>query len=115
MRNLDLTKLLGGDSLTTRVTLTSNGLSYKVSALLDTGANGYALIDSGLLKSLPPFFKISIRPLPSPFHVKTFNGSSGRSITRYASINMTVDKRLQTFTPFLVTNLGSHGIILGRQ
>ena len=115
MRNLDLTKLLGGDSLTTRVTLTSNGLSYKVSALLDTGANGYALIDSGLLKSLSPFLKISIRPLPSPFHVKTFNGSSGRSITRYASINMTVDKRLQTFTPFLVTNLGSHGIILGRQ
>ena len=52
MRELDLTKLLGGEALTTRVKLSKNGLSYKVNALLYSVANGYTFIDSALLKSL---------------------------------------------------------------
>lgn len=114
MRYLDLTKLLGGQSFTTRVTLTKNGLSYKLPALLDSGANGYCFIDRTLLKSLSFFLKPSIHRLPNAIPVKGFNGVDSERISHYTTLNLTVDKRLQAFTPFLITRLGNHGVILGR-
>ena len=114
MRHLDLTKLLGGPALTTRIALSKNGLTYKLPALLDSGANGYCFIDHSLLKSLSFFLKPSIHPLPSPVPVKGFDGKAGRTISHYTTLNLTVDKRLQSFTPFLITHLGNHGVIIGR-
>jgi len=114
MRYLDLTKLLGGESLTTRVTLTKNGLAYKVSALLDSGANGYYFIDYSLLKSLSFFLHPLIQRLPTSIPIKGYNGASGTPITHYTLLNLTVDKRIQSFTPFLITHLGNHSVILGR-
>jgi len=114
MRYLDLTKLLGGESLTTRATLTRNGLSYKLPALLDSGANGYCFIDSSFLKSLSFFLKPMIQRLPMIVPIKGFNGALGTPISHYARLNLTIEGRLQSFTPFLITNLGNHGVILGR-
>ncbi|KAK6581620.1 hypothetical protein PZA11_006311 [Diplocarpon coronariae] len=114
MRYLDLRNLLGGDSMTKRILLSKNGISYKVSALIDTGANGYALIDSALLKSLSSFLKPLIRILPVPFPVKGYNGSRGSTITYYILLNLCIDQRIQSFTPFLITNLGNYRVILGR-
>ena len=51
MRYLDVRKLLGGNSLTIPYTLTHNGLSYPIYALIDSRANGYAFIDASLLKN----------------------------------------------------------------
>jgi len=114
MQHLDLTKLLGGQSFTTRITLTKNGLSYKLPALLDSGANGYCFIDHSLLKSLSFFLKPSIHSLPNAIPVKGYDGTPGGTISHYTTLNLTVDKRLQSFTPFLITHLGNHGVIIGR-
>ena len=59
------------------------------------------------------FLKPLIQRLPTSIPIKGFNGAHSRPITDYTLLNLTVDKRLQSFTPFLITNLGNHSIILG--
>ncbi|EKD12347.1 hypothetical protein MBM_09522 [Drepanopeziza brunnea f. sp. 'multigermtubi' MB_m1] len=94
MRYFDLTKLLGGKTMTIFVTLIKNGFSYKVSALLDSRANGYALIDLALLKSLSFFLKLLIQPFSALFLIKSYNGARRAIILYFALLNLTVDKRV---------------------
>jgi hypothetical protein len=46
--------------------------------------------------------------------VKGYNGLHGADITHYTLLNLTVDDRIQSFTPFLITRLGTRTVILGR-
>lgn len=114
MGHLDISKLLGGEHLTTFCTLSKNGFCHKIPGLLDSGANGYAFIDDNLLKNISSFLKPFISPLPNPIPVKGYNGTRGTPITHYCFLNLTVDRRIHSFTPFLITSLGNHGVILGR-
>ena len=114
MRYLDLRKLLGGQALTTRIALSKNGASYDIPALLDSGANGYCFIDHSLLKSLSYFLKPSIHPLPSAVPVKGYDSRAGHAISHYTTLNLIVDGRVQSFTPFLITRLGNYGVIIRR-
>ncbi|KAK6579499.1 hypothetical protein PZA11_008035 [Diplocarpon coronariae] len=75
MRYLDLRNLLSSDSITKRILLLKNSISYKVLVLINIGANRYALIDSALFKSLSSFLKPLIRIFLIPFLVKGYNGS----------------------------------------
>jgi hypothetical protein len=114
MRYLDLTKLIGGEHMTTFCTLAKNRLSFPTKTLIDSGANGFAFIDTTFLKHLSPFFKPILHSLKSPLQVKGYNSIQGRKITHYTLLNLTVDSRIQSFTPFLITHLGSRSVILGR-
>jgi transposase InsO family protein len=100
--------------MTVSCTLSKNGIAHQLPGLIDSGANGYAFVDGTLLKSVSRFFKPFISPLPSPIPVKGYNGQNGAPITHYAVLNLTIDRRIQSFTPFLITSLGNHGLILGR-
>jgi hypothetical protein len=115
MRYLDLTTLMGGEHMTLPCTLTKNGLFFQTKALIDSGANGFAFVDASFLKRLSPILKPILKRLKSPLQVKGYNGSKGQEITHYTLINLTVDGRVQSFTPFLITRLGSARLILGRQ
>lgn len=94
MRYLDRSKLLGGSSLTKPIELTKNGFLYRTRALLDSRANAYALIDSGLLKSLSSLLKPLIYPLLRPILIKTFNRTSRSPITYYATLNLSINCRI---------------------
>jgi hypothetical protein len=114
MRYLDLTKLMGGEYITTFCTLAKNGLSFPTKALIDSEANSFVFIDTTFLKHLSPFFKPILCSLKSPLQVKGYNSIQGRKITYYTLLNLTVDSHIQSFTPFLITHLGSRSVILGR-
>ncbi|KAI1003462.1 hypothetical protein K3495_g4744 [Podosphaera aphanis] len=114
MGYLDLSKLLGGDHLIILCTLSQNGFCHIVPGLLDSGANGYAFIDDCLLKRIPLFLKRFISPPPYPISVKGYNGTRGTPITHYCFLNLTFDGRMHSFTPFLITSFGNHGLIFGR-
>ncbi|PQE31888.1 retrovirus protein [Rutstroemia sp. NJR-2017a WRK4] len=114
MRYLDITKLIGGEHMTTFCTLAKNGLSFPTKALIDSGANSFVFIDTTFLKYLSPFFKPILRSLKTPIQVRGYNGNQGPRITYYTLLNLTVDGRIQSFTPFLITHLGTQSVILGR-
>lgn len=115
MRYLDVTQILGGDTMTSSCVLSKAGIGYRVSALIDTGANGYAFIDQSLLKLLTRMLVPFIQSLPHSIPIKGYNGISGQPITHFVHLILTIDHRIQSFTPFLITNHGNNGIILGRK
>ena len=114
MRFLDLTKLMGGDSMSLSCAISKNGYSYQTRALIDSGANGLAFIDTTLLTLLFPMFKPRFIALETPIEVKSYNGTRGSAITHFVYLNLTVDYRQQSYLPFMITDLGSYSVILGR-
>jgi hypothetical protein len=114
IRYLDLTKLIGGEHITIFCTLAKNRLSFPTKALIDSEANGFVFIDVTFLKYLLPFFKPILYSLKTPLQVKGYNGIKGPKIIYYTLLNLTVDGCIQSFTPFLITYLGSRLVILGR-
>ena len=115
MRYLNVSKLLGREHLTMEVLLLWNGFAYQVQALIDSGANGYALIQDTLLSKLSSFLKPCIYKLPTIIRVNGYNGQPGTPITHYCHLNLSIDGRVQSYTPFLITSLGAYGIMLGRK
>jgi hypothetical protein len=114
MRYLDLHKLLGGDHIITVYILAKNGYSYITKALIDSGANSFVLIDKSFLYKLIPFLKPFATKLKKPLHIKGYNGLPRATIEHYIFLTLTVNSCTQSFTPFLITHLDSHNIILGR-
>ena len=70
---VDLSKLLGGESFTLPCTISNKGLGIKSSTLIDTGANGYAFIDTKFAKLASYFLDTPIHPLPTPCYAKGFD------------------------------------------
>ena len=114
MRYFDLRKLLKGQALNTRITLFKNRASYNILALLNSGANGYCFINHSFLKSLSYFLKLLIHSLLLAVLVKGYNNRAGHAISYYTTLNLTVDGRVQSFTPFLITHLGNYRVIIRR-
>ncbi|ESZ90499.1 hypothetical protein SBOR_9116 [Sclerotinia borealis F-4128] len=54
MSYLDLHTLIGGRYLSFPITLVKDGIALKTQGLIDSGANGYALIDQNLRTDYPP-------------------------------------------------------------
>jgi hypothetical protein len=100
--------------MTSPCILARNGLFFRTYALIDSGANGFAFIDAAFLNRLSPFLKPVLKRLKTPLRVKGYNGLHGADITHYTLLNLTVDDRIQSFTPFLITRLGTRTVILGR-
>lgn len=106
---------MGGPHITIPCTISKQGTAFQVQALIDSGANGYAFIDEALLRQISSVFTIFVAKLPAPIPVKGYNGTAGKQITHYTRFTLTIDKRIQSYTPFLITTLQNNGIILGRQ
>ena len=49
---LDLKQLLGGESFLFPCTLTRHGIGVKITALIDTGAEGHAFIDRNCARAI---------------------------------------------------------------
>jgi transposase InsO family protein len=115
MTDIDLSRLMGGKSFTIPCTLSCNGYRVTTSALTDTGANAFTLIDTQCAKKISEFTGASFETLKEPVGVKGFDGRAGPAITTILRCNLGVDQRKQYKVPFLVTNLGNYDVILGRK
>jgi len=71
---VDLSQLLGGDSFTFPCTISSNGLGIKTRTLIDTGANGYAFIDTEFAALATRFLDTKTQRLLIACNVRGFDG-----------------------------------------
>ena len=115
MSHVDLGRLVGGRSCTIPCTLFRNGYQVLTSALADSGANALALIDTQCAVKLADFLNVPIEELPKPIPIRGYSGRIGPPITTILRIHLRVDGRRQYNVPFLITDLGSHDMILGRK
>jgi predicted aspartyl protease len=112
-----LEELLGNesDSFTLNTKIIQNGYSLAVKALIDTGANGFAFIDTRLATLIAKFFDLRTVPLEVECTVQGYDGKTETLITHAILLNLLVDGRRQLKLPPLIVNLGRHDIILGRK
>lgn len=111
---IDLSQLMGGEAFTVLCSLTHNGTYVDhISALPDSGANGFAFIDTDCAKDVMKFTGCKDTSLDRPIVAKGYDGVRGNPITHYLLIDLVIDGRRLVEIPFLVLDLGNHDIILG--
>ena len=74
MSHVDLGRLVGGRSCTIPCTLFRNGYQVLTSALADSGANAFALIDTQCAVKLVDFLNVFVEDLPKPIPIYGYNG-----------------------------------------
>jgi hypothetical protein len=104
---------MGGPYLTIPCSLSCNGYLVNVSSLTDSGANGFAFINTLLAIDIATFFNLKFQRLPKPIGIKGYNGKLGTRITHFLRIHLTIDQRRQYNIPLLILELGSYNLILG--
>ena len=112
---MDLSKLIGGESLTLPWMVNNNQLGIKTSALIDTGANGFIFIDTEFAKLVCYHLDLTPKLLPVSCGVQGFDGRAADAITSYIELNLYIDGRKQIRLPMLILKLGKHDIIAGRE
>lgn len=114
LNKIDMRQLLGGKSFTTPCTLFHNGIAILTHALTDSGAGGFAFIDTQLAKDLCRAWKLSLTPLPDSVGVKGYDGALSNIASHALFLNVLIDNRIQKQVPFVVLTLGTHEVILGK-
>jgi len=71
---IDLSQLMGGRHFTIPCTISRNGYGIDLHALADTGANGFAFIDTACAIDTAKFLNLEATPLKEPIAVKGFDG-----------------------------------------
>jgi hypothetical protein len=82
---------MGGKHFTVPCNLSFNGYLVNASSLIDSGANGFAFIDTLLVTDIVTFFKLKFQRLPRPLGVKGYNGKLRKSITHILRLHFTID------------------------
>ena len=104
---------MGGRHFTIPCTLSRNGYGVRSSALVDTGANGFAFIDRSFATELSKFLNIQPIPIPNSLTIQGYDGKKATTVTHALIVHLTIDRRRQTNIPFYILDLGNHDIILG--
>ena len=112
---IDLSKLLGGLGFHIDSQLAYNGLSFPMTTLADTGANGYLFMNTKKAIELARFHNIHTEQLKQPAKTKGFSGTEGPQITHAIKMHLIVGGRRFLNQPFLILNLGQHDVIIGRR
>jgi predicted aspartyl protease len=106
---------MGGSPLTVPCTLAKNGIGVDLDILADTGANGFAFIDTTLADQLCGGLGLQLTALPHTIQAKGYDGQKGQAANYYLTLNLILDGRRQYNIPFIVLKLGAHEAILGRK
>ena len=104
---------MGGRHFTVPCTISYNGFGIDLHALADTGANGFAFINTACAIDTAKFLNIKATQLEEPIAVKGFDGKRGHAATHILTLHLSVDGRRLTDIPFLILDLGNHDLILG--
>src|SRR5947207_11433590 len=115
MSNVDLGRLVGGKSCFIPCTIFRNGYQVFCSALADTEANAFALLNTECANKISTFLITPLEPLPHPVRIHGYDRQDGQLVTSVLWAHICIDGRRQYNVPFLITGLGSHDMILGRK
>src|SRR5271156_2912510 len=81
MSQVDLSRLMGGKSFTVPCTLSRNGCGVTTTALANTRANAFALLDTKCAKKVSEFLNTPLETLERPIPIKGYNRQIGKPIT----------------------------------
>ena len=81
MLEVDLSQLLGGKSFTIPCTLFHNGYRVTTTALANSRANAFALLNTKCAKKISKFLNTPMETLEKPILVKGYNGQIETPIT----------------------------------
>jgi hypothetical protein len=70
-----------------------NGYSVALYILFDSGANGFAFVDTRCANDLAKFLNLIPIPLPEPIPVKGYDSKSRATVTHIIRAYLTVDGR----------------------
>ena len=115
MSDVDLGRLVGGKSCSIPCTIFRNGFQVFSSALADSGANAFTLVNSKCAYKLLEYLATSFKTLLALIQVRDYNRTGVQAITTVLRMHIRVDGRRQYNVPFLVADLGSMDLILGRK
>ena len=104
---------MGGKHFTIPCTLSRNGYGVRSSALVDTGANGFAFINRSFATELSKFLSIKPVRIPNSLSIQGYDGKQATTVSYTLILHLTIDTRRQTSLPFYILDLGTHDIILG--
>ena len=104
---------MGGKHFTIPCTLSRNGYGVRSSALVDTGANGFAFINRSFATELSKFLSIKPVRIPNSLSIQGYDGKQATTVSHALILHLTIDTRRQTSLPFYILDLGTHDIILG--
>jgi hypothetical protein len=111
---IDVRRLMGGEAFTVPCSLASNGnFVDNISTLPDSGANGFAFINTHCALDISKFLGLQAYRLEKPIGAKGYDGRQGQSITHVLVCDLMIDNRRLKDVPFLMLDLGNHDIILG--
>src|SRR6267154_3948681 len=83
--------------------------------LANLGVNTFTLINIKCAIKLADFLNAPLKELPKLIPIRGYNGRIGPPITTILRIYLRINGRRQYNVPFLITDLGSYNIILGRK
>lgn len=112
--DLDLSKLMTSKAFVLKPQLVYNGRSFSISALGDTGAQGYVYINTSLVVQLHVNSGVYVEKFDNPIPVKGYNRHPGAPITHFVRLTLHIDGRRQLQVPMMITDLGQYDVILGR-
>ena len=115
MLEVDLSQLLGGKSFTILCTLFHNGYRVTTTALANSRANAFALLNTKCAKKISKFLNTPMEMLEKPILVKGYDGQMGTPITSVFQTHFQINGRRQYNMPFLITDLGNHNAILSHK
>jgi hypothetical protein len=105
---------MGGVAFTILCDLSFNGNTVsQIYALPNTGANGFAFIDTRCAKAITTFLGTPLLLLESSIRIRGYDGQAKQRVSHYLLCNLVVDQRRLPQVPFLVLDLGNHDLILG--
>ena len=115
MLYINLRQLISKKNCTIPCTLFCNKYQVLTFALANSRVNTFTLIDTQYAIKLANFLNILIEDLPKPISIYRYNGQVGQPIISILWIYLRVNRRRQYNIPFLIMDLGSYDIILGRK
>ena len=86
-----------------------------LSAIIDTGANGYAFIDKRKAAQVRFLIHNPRTDLETPIPITGFDRKKGHTIQHATYAHLFIDRRIEHRVPFLEIDMGNHDLILGRQ
>jgi hypothetical protein len=81
MLEVNLSWLLSRKSFTVLYTLSRNGCRVKTTALANSRANAFALLNTNCARKISEFLNASLEALERPVPVKGYNRQAGKPIT----------------------------------
>ena len=115
MSHVNLGQLVSGRSCTIPYTLFRNRYQVLTSTLANSKVNTFTLIDTQYAVKLANFLNTPIKELPKLIPIRGYNRRIGPPITTILWIYLHINRRRQYNVPFLIMDLGSYNIILGRK